>query len=126
MTEGVALGLFARLSGFHGRLIKERHSVANCLQAAGPLGRFMQSAKGGSDGSVQSFVVHAPNVVAARSGAILFLICSFAKKRRMRAEPKQRPLLDEGDMAGAETWHHILNAIERLQAMAPAEGEKVH
>jgi hypothetical protein len=29
-------------------------------------------------------------------------------------------------MAGAETWHRILNAIERLQAKAAAEGEKVH
>ena len=29
-------------------------------------------------------------------------------------------------MAGAETWHRILNAIERLQARAPADGEKVH
>jgi hypothetical protein len=29
-------------------------------------------------------------------------------------------------MAGAETWHRILNAIERLQAKAPAAGEKVH
>jgi hypothetical protein len=29
-------------------------------------------------------------------------------------------------MAGAETWHRILNAIERLQAKAPAEAEKVH
>jgi hypothetical protein len=28
-------------------------------------------------------------------------------------------------MAGAETWHRILNAIEQLQAKAPAEGEKV-
>jgi hypothetical protein len=26
-------------------------------------------------------------------------------------------------MAGSETWHRILNAIERLQATAPAEGE---
>jgi hypothetical protein len=34
--------------------------------------------------------------------------------------------LEDGDMAGAETWHRILNAIERLQARAPAEGEKVH
>jgi hypothetical protein len=41
---------------------------------------------------------------------------------------RERPdqLLDEGDMAGAETWHRIINAIERLQAKAPAEGEKVH
>jgi hypothetical protein len=29
-------------------------------------------------------------------------------------------------MAGAKTWHRILNAIERLQARAPAEGKKVH
>lgn len=29
-------------------------------------------------------------------------------------------------MAGAETWHRILNAIERLQAQKPADGEKVH
>jgi hypothetical protein len=28
--------------------------------------------------------------------------------------------------AAAETWHRILNAIERLQAEAPAEGENVH
>ena len=27
-------------------------------------------------------------------------------------------------MAGAETWHRILNAIERLQAKAPAEGRR--
>jgi hypothetical protein len=31
-----------------------------------------------------------------------------------------------GDLAGAATWHRILNAIERLQAKAPAEEEKVH
>jgi hypothetical protein len=35
-------------------------------------------------------------------------------------------LLDEGDVAGAETWHRILNAIEWQQSKAPAEGEKVH
>ena len=29
-------------------------------------------------------------------------------------------MLEEGDMAGAETWHRILNAIERLQVKAPA------
>jgi hypothetical protein len=32
-------------------------------------------------------------------------------------------LLAEGDMAGCKTWHRILNAIERLQAKAPTEGE---
>jgi hypothetical protein len=29
-------------------------------------------------------------------------------------------------MAGCETWHRILKAIERLQAKAPADGEGVH
>jgi hypothetical protein len=29
-------------------------------------------------------------------------------------------------MAGAETWDRILNAIERVQAQRPAEGEGVH
>jgi len=29
-------------------------------------------------------------------------------------------------MASAETWRRILNAIQQLQAKAPAEGEKVH
>jgi hypothetical protein len=45
-------------------------------------------------------------------------------------EPRTSPgaglFLLPRDMAGAETWHRILNAIERLQAKAPAEGEKVH
>jgi hypothetical protein len=27
-------------------------------------------------------------------------------------------------MLGAETWHRILNAIERLQAQKPAEGRR--
>jgi hypothetical protein len=33
--------------------------------------------------------------------------------------------LENGDMAGCETWHRILNAIERLQATAPAVGERI-
>jgi hypothetical protein len=44
----------------------------------------------------------------------------------LEASQRVDQLLDEGDMAGAETWHRILNAIERLQAKAPAEGEGVH
>jgi hypothetical protein len=34
--------------------------------------------------------------------------------------------LEDGDMGAAATWHRILDAIDRLQAKAPAEGEKVH
>jgi hypothetical protein len=35
-------------------------------------------------------------------------------------------LLEKGETAGCETWNRLLNAIERLQAKAPADGEKVH
>jgi len=38
----------------------------------------------------------------------------------IEAAERADQLLDEGDMASAETWHRILNAIERLQAKAPA------
>jgi hypothetical protein len=34
-------------------------------------------------------------------------------------------LLEEGEIAGAETWHRILDAFERLQAEAPAPGETI-
>jgi len=44
----------------------------------------------------------------------------------LEAAARADKLRDQGDIAGAETWHQILNAIERLQAQAPAEGEKVH
>jgi len=44
----------------------------------------------------------------------------------LEASERADQLLEEGDMASAETWHRILNAIKRLQAKAPAEGKKVH
>ena len=44
----------------------------------------------------------------------------------LEAAERADQLLDEGDMAGAETWHRILNAIERLQAKAAAERENMH
>jgi hypothetical protein len=44
----------------------------------------------------------------------------------LEASERADQLLDEGDMVGCETWHRILNAIERLQVKAPAEGETVH
>jgi hypothetical protein len=47
--------------------------------------------------------------------------------RRSRGEAAHADeLLENDDMAGCETWHRILNAIERLQAKAPADGEGVH
>jgi hypothetical protein len=43
----------------------------------------------------------------------------------LEAAARADQLLDQGDMAGASVWHRILNAIERLQATKPAEGESV-
>ncbi len=61
-----------------------------------------------------------PNLQCAHSVTVITV--AGGGERGRRADQ----LLDEGDIAGAETWHRILNAIERLQAKAPAEGEKVH
>jgi xanthine dehydrogenase molybdopterin-binding subunit B len=35
-------------------------------------------------------------------------------------------LVEDGNMAAAAECERVLNAIERLQAPAPTEGEKVH
>jgi hypothetical protein len=58
--------------------------------------------------------------------AALLIVKRYGDDALHEAAERADQLLDEGDMAGAETWHHILNAIERLQATKPAEGEKVH
>jgi hypothetical protein len=52
------------------------------------------------------------------------MIKRYGDDAMLEASARADQLLDEGDMAGAETWHRILNAIERLQAKAPAEGER--
>jgi hypothetical protein len=58
--------------------------------------------------------------------AALLMVKRCGDDAMLEASMRADQLLEEGDMAGAETWHRILNAIERLQARAPAEGEKVH
>ena len=58
--------------------------------------------------------------------AALLMVRRYKEDAMLEASMRADQMLDEGDMAAAETWHRILNAIERLQAKAPAEGEKVH
>jgi triphosphoribosyl-dephospho-CoA synthetase len=58
--------------------------------------------------------------------AAVLMVRRYGDDALLEASQRADQLLDEGDMAGAETRHRILNAIERLQAKAPAEGEKVH
>jgi len=42
------------------------------------------------------------------------------------AAARARKLIADGDMDGCATWQRIGEAIERLQAEAPAEGEATH
>ena len=58
--------------------------------------------------------------------AAVLMVKRYGDDAMLEASERADQLLDEGDMAGGETWQRILSAIERLQAKAPAEGEKVH
>ena len=44
----------------------------------------------------------------------------------LEAAARADQLLEDGDWRAAATWHRILDAIERLQARAPAGGEAIH
>jgi hypothetical protein len=48
------------------------------------------------------------------------------RRHALEAAARADKLQEDGDCQGAVTWHRILDAIDRLQAKAPAEGEKVH
>jgi hypothetical protein len=58
--------------------------------------------------------------------AALLMVKRYGDDAMLAAAARADQLLEDGDTAGAETWHRILNAIERLQAKAPADGEGVH
>jgi hypothetical protein len=56
----------------------------------------------------------------------LLMVKRFGDDALLEAAARADELLENGDMIGSETWHRILNAIERLQATKPGEGEPVH
>jgi hypothetical protein len=58
--------------------------------------------------------------------AALLMVKRYGDEAMREAEARAEQFQEDGDMAGAETWHRILNAIERIQATKPAEGEQVH
>jgi hypothetical protein len=61
--------------------------------------------------------------IGSRRPALLIVKCYG--DAMLEALHRADQLLDEGDMAGCEVWHRILNAIERLQAQKPADEEAV-
>ena len=58
--------------------------------------------------------------------AALLMVKRYGDDATVEAATRADKLREDGDHDGAVTWHRILTAIERLQAKAPAEGEKVH
>jgi hypothetical protein len=53
--------------------------------------------------------------------AAILLVKRYGDDAMLEAEARAEQFQEHGDLAGAETWHRILNAIEWLQARAPAE-----
>jgi hypothetical protein len=58
--------------------------------------------------------------------AALLMVKRYGDDAMLEAAARADQLMADGDMPGCTTWHQILDAIERLQAKAPAEGEKAH
>ena len=58
--------------------------------------------------------------------AALLMVKRYGADAAVQAAVRTDELLDEGAVDGAEVWECIGNAIERLLAEVPAEGEKVH
>jgi hypothetical protein len=58
--------------------------------------------------------------------AALLMVKRYGDDAMLEAASRADELLENDDMAGCEVWHRILNAIERLQAKGPADGEGVH
>jgi hypothetical protein len=55
------------------------------------------------------------------AGALL-MVKRYGDDAMLEVSARADQLLDEGDMAGAETWRRILNAIELLHAKAAGRG----
>ena len=58
--------------------------------------------------------------------AALAMVKRYAADAMIEAAARADQLLEDGEWQAAATWHRILDAIERLQAKSPAEGERLH
>ena len=56
----------------------------------------------------------------------MVMVKRYGDDAMLEAAARARKLIADNDMNGAAMWQHIGEAIERLQAKAPSEGEKVH
>jgi hypothetical protein len=58
--------------------------------------------------------------------AALLMVKRYGDDAMQEAAARADHLAEDGDWVGANVWHRILDAIERLPAKALVEGEKVH
>jgi hypothetical protein len=58
--------------------------------------------------------------------AAMAMLKRYGGDAMIEAAARARELLADGDMDGSTTWLRIGDAVERLQAKAPADGEAVH
>jgi hypothetical protein len=56
----------------------------------------------------------------------VLIVKRYGADAMLEAAARADQMLEDGDPVSAVSWHRILDAIERLQAKAPAEGEKMH
>ena len=54
------------------------------------------------------------------------MVKRYQRDAMQEAAMRADHLLEDGDWRAAITWHRIVDAIERLQAQKPPEGERVH
>lgn len=58
--------------------------------------------------------------------AAQLMVKRYGDDALQQAVKRAGDLSDAGDVKGAYIWYLVRNCIERLQAKAPAKGEKVH
>ena len=92
-----------------------RHSHdRDCLQPDGPGYPQIGDAAGANPARAANKAAES----AMRSGA--------SPPRDHLRQRRRRQLLEDGEADAAANWHRILDAIERLQAQQPTDGEGVH
>src|SRR5262249_55035691 len=58
--------------------------------------------------------------------AALLMVKRYKDDAMLEASMRADQNFDKGNMPGAETWHRVLNCVERILATKPGEGEGVH
>jgi len=56
----------------------------------------------------------------------LLLLKRYGDDAMLEASTRADHLPEDGDWQGSLTWHCIIDALERLMARGPAEGEPMH